>query len=128
MRVTVAGSTVRLELRMAVVPTTGFPTSNCLTPAWTSTGTDNKVVDVVDFNAGGTYVGKNILVTGAAQDYCVTPGGTVWLKPAGAWVRPAGDQHVDFTVQRLDSAGAVLGITRIVRIGINGVPRLEVQG
>jgi hypothetical protein len=131
-RATPSGTSMKFELR-AALGTTGGPISSCITPTWLAT--DSVQVAVVDFGAAtGSYAGRDVIVqpvsdalgtTPASQDFCFTPGGSAWWKVGGAWSRPLGSQISRYQVRRQDSAGALIGINRVIRISPTGVPSIE---
>jgi prepilin-type N-terminal cleavage/methylation domain-containing protein len=127
-RVIASGSNLRFELREAVDPITKFPQSNCQTTLWTATGTDNLVLDTVDFDSGPSYALKNIRASGPVNDVCISPGGTVYVRSGGSWTRPGGAVHMDYVIERLDDTGTAFGFKRTIHVGIGVAPHIEVSG
>lgn len=136
-RVTNGAGGLRFELR-AAVSLTGGPTPGCSAMAWTAA--DSRVLASIDFGTGKTndtvsdWVGKNIRVTAisdgygttpAARDYCITAGGNSWWNSTGTWARPLGSDTGRYLVQRLNGAGAPIGIQRVVRVTPAGIPQVE---
>jgi prepilin-type N-terminal cleavage/methylation domain-containing protein len=137
-RATTSGTSMKFELRAAMINAGGLgggPIASCITPTW-GPGDSMQVamLDLSGANQSYSYVGRGIIVrpvsdslgtTPASQDFCYTPGGFAWWKTAGVWSRPAGSQISRYEVIRQDSAGAILGIRRVVRVSPLGVPTIE---
>jgi type IV fimbrial biogenesis protein FimT len=130
--VTASASNLHFELRAAVDTSAGVavgsgpPSANCMAPAWTNA--DSKLLATVDLDAGD-FAGRGIVAVARstnASSYCITPGGVPWYRSGSAWTHPSGSAYGEWEIYRTDSAGVKRGVSRFVRVGPTGAPRIDV--
>ena len=131
--ITQSGAQARLDLIMAVDPTTGSAIGSCFSPIWSNAPATAgmRLLMTIDPINDQTLVSKNISIvpsSTAVGTVCFTPGGSMWFRPAGSsiWKRPLLQDHYDYEIHRTDGTGAIVGLIRTVRIGTTGVPRVDV--
>ena len=128
-RVTSVSGVAKLELMQAIDPTTQAAVGSCFTPSWTPAGADIRLLMTIDPANTPELKNKKIVAVATATNvglFCFTPGGGSWWNTSGIWSRPLAANSLEYEVHRSDSAGAVVGLIRTVRLGTTGVPRIDV--